>query len=99
MECYRCGSTNHLIHECPQPKGKGGGGGSRKGGFYEDNSHSSGWPQGAVDGTYDHCGFVEETPKAFLEVSGDDLHDEDSDHIPEGYAAPHRDIVNDYECS
>ena len=99
MECYRCGSKDHLSMNCPVSKGKGGGGGPRKGGFFEDSSSSAGWTQGAVDGTYDHCGFVEEAPKAFLGVSGDDLHDEDGDYIPEEYAAPHRDIVNDYECS
>ena len=28
MNCYRCGSPEHLIAQCPQPKGSGKGSGS-----------------------------------------------------------------------
>ena len=64
MECFRCGSRDHLADHCSLPKGKGKGGGGKKGRFFEDGY----WNPGAVDGA-DYSGFTESVTRSFMTLT------------------------------
>ena len=76
MECFRCGSRDHLIDKCLVPKGKGKGGGGKTGRYFEDGF----WQTGAVDGA-DYSGCI--SPKSFLTIPS-------GEQFPIGDDAPQR---------
>lgn len=40
MECHECGSTDHLVAQCPKRRAKGGGKGGKKGKFYTEQYYA-----------------------------------------------------------
>ena len=91
MQCFRCGSRDHLVEKCPIPKGKGKGGSGKKGRFLEEGNGF--WVPGAVDGLQNYSGFtLDADGRSFMTVQNGEhyLLDSDGEVIPEEYAASHR---------
>ena len=94
MECFRCGSRDHLSMNCHLPKGKGKGRGGKKGMFWEDGTGF--WQDSAIDGA-EYSGFVDSARSFLTMPNGEQFQiDSEGERIPEESAFP---ISAEYEQS